>query len=377
MLELWIVTVILVDKSKRWHFFYNPGQAPALSPASISSAELETTPDSAPSRVEITQSLNPESYDLAVVQLQGATEKRAATLSKYVMNELERRLLQRQQAKPFETFLVAVILLACVERMCWFYKTWEQAMGLPTNETSDTNDVNNANEANEGNDADDANDTNTAMHDEPSDLVNLEETKMAEALAPVIQENQNSLATGANDGSNEDPNNQQRQTKDHTASTTSPDAENRPQPNAPSLNKWPLDRQPPYYSQQGERFSDILHMLLKMRGVPPKCGVRPSDGVILVQGDPTLESSSSPQPAVTANTTNKKPSSNSQQAKSESGANVNASADAEDQGPREWFEAVAVTTGTLARRQAARFEGERPQEWELKYVGKILGAGLV
>ena len=46
------------------------------------------------------------------MQLMGATEKRAACLARVVMNDLERRLLQRQQANPFETFLIAVILLA-------------------------------------------------------------------------------------------------------------------------------------------------------------------------------------------------------------------------------------------------------------------------
>lgn len=41
------------------------------------------------------------------------------------MNDLERRLLQRQQSGRFETFLVALILLSCVERTCWLFQTWD------------------------------------------------------------------------------------------------------------------------------------------------------------------------------------------------------------------------------------------------------------
>lgn len=41
------------------------------------------------------------------------------------MNELERRLLQRHHNGWFETFLVSVILLNCVERACWLFTSWE------------------------------------------------------------------------------------------------------------------------------------------------------------------------------------------------------------------------------------------------------------
>lgn len=46
-------------------------------------------------------------------------------LSKSVMNDLERRLLQRQQSGWFETFLVALLLLNCVERTCWLFRSWD------------------------------------------------------------------------------------------------------------------------------------------------------------------------------------------------------------------------------------------------------------
>lgn len=44
--------------------------------------------------------------------------------------------------------------------------------------------------------------------------------------------------------------------------------------------QWPLDKRPPYYASQGDRFSDILHMLLKMRGLPPKTTPRPENGIL-------------------------------------------------------------------------------------------------
>jgi hypothetical protein len=68
---------------------------------------------------------NAESYGLLCNQLRAATEKRASQLSKSVMNDLERRLLQRQQSGWFETFLVALLLLNCVERTCWLFRSWD------------------------------------------------------------------------------------------------------------------------------------------------------------------------------------------------------------------------------------------------------------
>lgn len=76
-------------------------------------------------RMPIDEITNAESYALLCSQLRAATEKRASQLSKTVMNDLERRLLQRQQSGWFETFLVAMVLLNCVERTCWLFRSWE------------------------------------------------------------------------------------------------------------------------------------------------------------------------------------------------------------------------------------------------------------
>jgi hypothetical protein len=183
------------------------------------------------------------------------------------MNDLERRLLQRQQANPFETFLVAVILLACVERMCWLFRTWE--VQQPTT----------------------ASDPDTAQ---PA-LAN--ETDLAAALQSAS-----------------------------SPTTATPDI-TQPPPRHP---KWPLDRAPSYFSQQGERFSDILNMLLKMRGVPPKPTARNTDGMLVVWADDA------------------------------------------DEKVKDWYDGIAVTTQVLDERAKAKFVGEDSREWELKYVGKII-----
>ena len=261
VLELWYLTRVLTSRNLDWQLFSNPSLSPTMAPAAMAPADLESSV-----RSLISPSDHSSSYNLIKMQLQGATEKRAACLARIVMNDLERRLLQRQQANPFETFLVAVILLACVERMCWLFRTWEDqgpAIAIP--------------------------------HDQPD-----------AALYPTFPE----------------------RTSDGDIAQALQSA---PSAMVPRHPQWPFDKQPAYYSQQGERFSDILLMLLKMRGVPPKPVARNADGMLVMYGD-----------------------------------NV-------DEKVREWYEGINVTTHTLDERSNATFLGKDPQEWELKYMGKIIG----
>ncbi|KAH7095497.1 hypothetical protein FB567DRAFT_586813 [Paraphoma chrysanthemicola] len=263
-LELWNLTRILTSKTMHWHLFSNPTQPPTVTPSTLSENEMGD-----PTRIPITSHNHAMSYNLIETQLMGATEKRAACLARVVMNDLERRLLQRQQANPFETFLVAVILLACVERMCWLFRTWEVEQPSTTS----------------------AHEPDTSQHA----LTN--ETDLAAALQ----------------------------------SASSPPATNHdiahPPPRHP---KWPLDRTPSFFSQQGERFSDILNMLLKMRGVPPKPTARNTDGMLVVWADDA------------------------------------------DEKVKDWYDGIAVTTAVLDEKASAKFVGEDEREWELKYVGKII-----
>lgn len=116
-MELWLATHVLVDSDLPWKLFVH-----SLLPAtSVDTLALPTEEG----RVPIDRNSNPESYNLILSQLRAAVEKRAGLLSKTVMNELERRLLQRHHSGWFETFLVSVILLNCVERACWLFTSWE------------------------------------------------------------------------------------------------------------------------------------------------------------------------------------------------------------------------------------------------------------
>jgi hypothetical protein len=261
-LELWNFTRILTSKTLGWHLFSNPSHAPTMAPPTLSETDMKD-----PIRTAITALNQPQSYNLIEMQLMGATEKRAACLARVVMNDLERRLLQRQQANPFETFLVAVILLACVERMCWLFRTWE----VPSVASS----------------------TNVDLPLQPAST----ETDLATAL----QFDSSSPTTGQNHAQ------------------------------TPARHpRWPLDKTPAMFSQQGERFSDILNMLLKMRGVPPKPTPSNTDGMLAMWAD-----------------------------------------DADDK-VKNWYDGIAVTTHVLDEKANARFVGEDSREWELKYIGKII-----
>lgn len=70
--------------------------------------------------------LLPENIPLLQCQLLANLESRCVALSKSILNELERRLLQRQQVSRFGTFLSSVILLNCVERMTELFHSTEQ-----------------------------------------------------------------------------------------------------------------------------------------------------------------------------------------------------------------------------------------------------------
>lgn len=117
MQDLWKATSVLVDNDPRWKLSMNfvvPGlSSPTGVPLSDENLQIDVATNKS------------ETYDLICSQLRAAAEKRGAQLSKSVMNDLERRLLRRWQDSWFETFLVAIILLNCVERMCWLYRTWD------------------------------------------------------------------------------------------------------------------------------------------------------------------------------------------------------------------------------------------------------------
>lgn len=49
-------------------------------------------------------------------------------------------------------------------------------------------------------------------------------------------------------------------------------------------SRWPLDKPPQHYAAQGDKITNMLQMLLRMRSVPPKTEVRLEDGVLAANG---------------------------------------------------------------------------------------------
>ncbi|WPG99660.1 Hypothetical protein R9X50_00247900 [Acrodontium crateriforme] len=65
------------------------------------------------------------SHDLIKHQLFALLESRCSKLSKKIMNELERRILQRQQVSKFGTIVSAGIFLNCVERLTGLFRSFD------------------------------------------------------------------------------------------------------------------------------------------------------------------------------------------------------------------------------------------------------------
>ena len=115
VIELWAETNVLVhDGRGALQICYNKKLSPCQDPQPVD------WPDN-PSQESLLLSPDSLSHDLIHSQLLAATETVCHRLSRAVMNELERRLLQRQQVSAFATFIAAVILLSCIERITSFY----------------------------------------------------------------------------------------------------------------------------------------------------------------------------------------------------------------------------------------------------------------
>ncbi|KAM0723024.1 hypothetical protein Q7P37_001222 [Cladosporium fusiforme] len=121
VIELWIETSFLVSKHHDGlEIRYNSNMLASQDPQ-----EVVWSDDGAQS--SFTLPLGSTSHQVVRAQLLAATETACHRLSKAVMNELERRLLQRQQVSAYATFISAVILLSCVERITAFYHSLGQS----------------------------------------------------------------------------------------------------------------------------------------------------------------------------------------------------------------------------------------------------------
>lgn len=115
--ELWVETAILALRTPaEVEIRYNPREAP--------SSQVVTTHWTG-QQSDHYVSLPPRSRELILAQIRGATEWRCHGLAKTIMNEMERRLLQRAQVSRFATVMSAVILLSCIERMTGAYRLFD------------------------------------------------------------------------------------------------------------------------------------------------------------------------------------------------------------------------------------------------------------
>ena len=115
VLELWTITHVIVDNEMYWQVRLH----------SSPNAYLTSVMPSEPIRID--EANFPHSYQLISSQMRAAAEKLASTISKVVLNDLEKRLERRDKCRGFETFLVGIVLLSCVEKMSWYYKTFDDA----------------------------------------------------------------------------------------------------------------------------------------------------------------------------------------------------------------------------------------------------------
>jgi hypothetical protein len=120
VIELWVETNILVpDGQGVLQIRHNSSMSPCQDPQTV-----DWSDDSSHQNRPLPSDCL--SYDLVRSQLLAATENACHRLSRAVMNELERRLLQRQQVSAFATFISAVVLFSCIERITSFYHAMDQ-----------------------------------------------------------------------------------------------------------------------------------------------------------------------------------------------------------------------------------------------------------
>lgn len=105
--ELWATVHIFVASELRWCYNKKVGNdAPPGSGTKLSNEDTGT--------------------HLLDLQINAAAEKKASQLCKDVLSNLEKRLLRRDPETYFETFLISLIFLNCVEKSTWLFTYWQQ-----------------------------------------------------------------------------------------------------------------------------------------------------------------------------------------------------------------------------------------------------------
>jgi len=257
--NLWAATNFLASANDPvWTIIYKPSSNP-----------------NQPNDNDSGQVLDPGSidYDIIRSQILAAVEQHCQKQAKVVLTELERRLLARQQTSSLLTFLVAIVILNCVERMSWLYRYYGAGTGATTESRRNSG---------------------------------------------IVLPGSASLPT--------------------TPASTASDSTYKP------LN-WPLQDPPMKYWEQGNSFSDLLHLLLRMRGLPPRTCVR-EDG--------TLALMSSKQYQVFIDNEG------------------NAVVDAELSVANSWLERTGLSVRALEARYISPFDKDDRRSWDLKYIAHLL-----
>lgn len=121
--ELWVATTMLTLRTPaQLETWYNPTEHPSHEPVMVQwSGQPSAYYTSIPAK----------SRELILAQIRAAMEHRCAGLSKVIMNELERRLLQRSQVSRFPTVVSSAVLLNCIERMTGLYRSVDPGPSPP------------------------------------------------------------------------------------------------------------------------------------------------------------------------------------------------------------------------------------------------------
>ncbi|KAL8866771.1 MAG: hypothetical protein Q9174_006095 [Haloplaca sp. 1 TL-2023] len=121
-LDLFAMVQVIVSNSDDWSF---------------STGSLDNTSMGQPPSPSMDALSDPFVSTDLVRQLQAAAEQEASVLSKNIMIELEKRLERKEKCQGFETFLVGIILLNCVEKMSWALQSLHYSGSWPLDEPVD------------------------------------------------------------------------------------------------------------------------------------------------------------------------------------------------------------------------------------------------
>jgi hypothetical protein len=115
VVDLWMLTTMISDPTKVWSI---------LVLQDVPEGSCETNRSRAAAGTSINEQTDQQSYALLCSQLQRGLERLATKLSTHALNKFEQQLLRPVSLNQFEAFLIAIILINCVERHSWIFHKW-------------------------------------------------------------------------------------------------------------------------------------------------------------------------------------------------------------------------------------------------------------